>query len=105
MQVVEVVATITSSEHINVSLICIGSVHVAGTRALPTNSKSHPFESFKIKDVKIIGSKRTLPKPSSNDVEFVANQSSSVTIPALWLRTICHTRLLGPDILLGIKDP
>jgi len=61
MEVIQIVATITSSENINLFVIAICGVHVAGARRCATGLEVQPSEVYEVQDVHVIRSQRPLP--------------------------------------------
>lgn len=83
VQIVEVVAPVSASEDVDLVLVAICRVHVAGTWWLACELIVQPFELLQVQDVHVVGSKGPLPKPTANDVESIAHERSRVPIPAL----------------------
>ena len=83
VQIVEVVSAISSSEHVNFVLIAVGRVHVARARWLAGKFVVEPLELLQVENMHIVGGKRPLTKPSTDDVQTISDKSGGVPISSL----------------------
>ena len=71
MQVIKVISSVSSSEHINLIFVAIRSVHIARPGRHSCKLVVQPLKLLQIEDMHIISSEWPLAKPPSNDVEPV----------------------------------
>lgn len=83
MQIVQIVTTISSPEDVYFVLVAVSGMHVARTWWLAGKFVVEPFELLQIEDMHVVSGKRPLAKPSTNDVQTIADESGSVAIPSL----------------------
>ena len=81
VQVIEVISAIASSEDVDLIVVSISRVHVAGTRRLSCVSEVDPAHLNQVQDVHIIGGKGALTKPTTYYEEPASDQSCSVAVP------------------------
>jgi len=68
MEIIQVISTVTTSEHKDLVLIRVSSVHITWARWFSCIFEVQPLELFKIENMHVFCCKRPLAKPSSNDV-------------------------------------
>lgn len=83
VQIVEVVSTISSSEHVNFVLVAVSRVHVARARWLAGKFVVEPLKLLQVENMHIVGGKRPLTKPSTDDVQAISDKSGGVPISSL----------------------
>ena len=71
MQVVKVVSSVATSKDIDLVLIAVGSVHITRTWRFTSMLIIKPLKLLQIENVHIVSRKRSLTKPSSNNVESI----------------------------------
>lgn len=72
VQVVEVVAAIAATEHINLILVAVSSVHVAWTRRYARILVCEPLKFLEIQNMHVICSEWTLAEPAANNIKLIS---------------------------------
>lgn len=104
VQIVQIISSISTSEHVNFVFVAVSCMHVARTRWLTCKFVVEPFELLKIENMHIICSKRSLTKPTTNDVKTISDKGCCVSISSLRRRS---TRLhwFLPAVFFCIEYP
>ena len=80
MQIVQIVLPISSSEDIDATVIAISRVHVARSWRAALSVEVKPLSVLQVKDVHVIGSQGSLPKPAADNVKFMINQGGGMSV-------------------------
>ena len=69
MEIIEVVPPIPSPEYVDLLVVAVSCMHIAGTRRLSQYLQVQPSECCNVQDVHVICGERSLTQPSSNNVQ------------------------------------
>lgn len=103
MQIIQIISSVSSSEHIYFVLKTVCSVHIARSRWLPCELIVQPLKLFEVQNVHVISCERTLSQPATDDIEFIIHEGGSVPISSLWWNTT-RFDLSKPAVSLCIKN-
>lgn len=66
VKVIQIVTTVSASEHVNGALVPISGVHVARARRVASRLIREPLKGVQVKHVQVVCSQWALPEPAAN---------------------------------------